>query len=311
VRYVEWASKSRNYGYHIDPKHAASMDPRPAAYVLGLELSNIRKRTDTLLTPYALYPTWTWGWQGTGDCVSWSGKHLGDVRRAVLRAAGLIQKIPWQIRQESLYGFGRVEIYGRPDRGGPGMYGGGLVKAYKRFGHLFCKQYAEADLRRYSGQRAKSWGRTGVPDALEKYAKEEAISDYVQVTDPLTAGLLIQSGIPVLHCGGRAPWGTQRNSDGVAIRFSAAAHSMANTGVRWTKAGDPKYFWIANTGHGNHVTGPVGPIKMPKSYSDCGSWVPASRVAKVLAQGDCYAIEVGENWKILDLEDFGYGGLFS
>lgn len=262
---------------------------------------------DTILWPYLFkfFPTWRHGSQGTGDCVSWGWKHMLDVQMCVQM---LLKRSPEEwvaaLRQETIYGFGRVEIFGRPDRGGPGMYGGGAFKAVKRYGTLHELKYPTYDLRRYSGSRAISWGRTGVPDALENKAAEHKVKDGVVVTSCRMAGALIQQGYAVTYCGG-SYWGRTRNSQGVATRFSSGAHCMTMTGVRYDGRSEPKYLWVANTGHGNHVSGPVGPFEMPSQYDQCGSWVPVNKIERVLNSGDSHSVSLYEGFKTRKLPDIG------
>ncbi len=81
------------------------------------------------------------------------------------------------------------------------------------------------------------------------------------------------------------------------------------TAVRWD--GDEPYaFWCANTGHGNHVSGPVGPFAVPDVYAQCGGWIPARLVDRLAAAGDCYAHSLVEGWPVLDLPDWGGGEIF-
>ena len=296
--------RGANYGYWVPPEGIAPLAVRVGAVSVPQIMAGDEAK-DTALWPYLFkaFPSWSHGLQGTGDCVSWSWGHLFDVLMGVQVAQGAAERIVAQVAQESVYGFGRVEIYGRPDYSGPGMYGGAALKAVTQFGTLHRLQYNGDDLRRYSGTRAIQWGRTGVPDRLESTAADHQAIEGLVVTDCVLAGALIQQGYPVTYCGSTV-WGRERNADGIATRFSSGAHAMTLTGVRYRNH-QPFAFWNANTGHGHHCNGPVGPLPMPAVYAECGSWLPADRVEPVLRRGDCHAVSLYEGFPSQDLPDWG------
>lgn len=268
------------------------------------------ERRDTVLWPYLFraFPQWTYGVQGTGDCVSWQNKHILDVLMAVLVH---VKKQPFEIRaevrQEAIYGFGRVEVFGKNYAGGAGMFGAAAAKAIRSLGTLHALNYAELgyDLRTYSGARAIEWGRTGVPDVLEPTASKHRAGEEILVTDAVMGGALIQQGYPLGYCG-FTYWGRRRDAAGVGTQFSSGWHGMTITGVRYDpQTKQPSHFWVANTGHGNHVSGPVGPYAMPDRYAACGSWVPVRLVQPVLAAGDCFAHSFYEGFPLTHLPDYG------
>lgn len=304
------ASESRNFGYANPPQSQSK--PRKTAAASLPAILEADEAKDMGLWPalFATWPEWRWGEQGTGDCVSWGTAHLGDVLLAVLFHAGKIRRPDALICQESIYGFGKQELAGEGYTG-VGMSGVAAIQAWRRFGTLYRLRYEAGgrsiDLTRYDGRRAIQWGETpaGVPDALEVYAGAHKARDEVAVTDLRSAGALIQAGYPFQYCG-YAYWGVQRTSEGIARRFSSGWHCMTATGVRYGGGREPIAFWIANTGHGDHVDGPAGPLAMPDVYAACGSWVPAKYIAPVLADGDCFATTFVEGWPVLDLKEFGF-----
>lgn len=295
----------RNFGLWYPPegvKHEFKCGPCAVPHLMEAD-----EKKDTGLWPFLFkaFPNWKWGIQGTGDCVSWEWKQKIDVLMAVLI---YLKNMPYEARaetaSESIYGFGRVEIFGRPDYGGAGMYGGGAAKAVTKYGTLHRMDYGGGnDLTEYSGRRAVSWGRTGVPDELEPTAAEHRAGDSINVTGAVMAGALIQNGYPVGYCG-RTTWGLSRDEDGIAARKTSGAHGMCITGVRY-KNGEPYAFWVANTGHGNHCSGPVGPIPMPEVYAQCGSWMPTRYCERVFQAGDCFAHSLYEGFPAQKLPDWG------
>lgn len=294
----------RNYGYVLNPK-AATLEHK-LARVAAAHVLEADKQKDTVLWPYLFqcFPPWMWGLQGIGDCVSWLTAHKVDTLMSVQVALKkLPQEIVFRTCSEAFYGFMRVELFGRPDRGGDGAYGGAAAKALVKFGSLHRQQYVDGkyDFRRYSGTRAKTFGRTGVPDELESIAAKFRAKDSVVVTDCEMAGALVQQGLPVDFCG-RTSWGTSRDEKGFAKTFKRGAHAMLITGVRY---GSRPGFWVANTGHGNHCKGPVGPYPMPDVYAQCGSWLDWDRCEPIFRAGDSFATTYVEGFPLTELPDWG------
>jgi len=298
-----------NFGLWYPPE---GVKPQPHMRIGEIAVPDIMARDekkDTALWPYLfqLVPGWMWGNQGTGDCVSWGWKHMLDILMIIeILLRGKPEMFKALIRQEAAYAFARVEINGRPDYGGPGTYSAAAFKGAKQFGTLHELDYSDRgglDLRKYSGQRARTWGRTGVPDHMEPIAKEHRVKEGVTVTSSEMAGALIQNGYPLTYCG-HTYWGRTRNSDGIATRHSSGAHCMTITGVRY-KNDRPWCFFVANTGHGNHCSGPKGPIDMPDVYAQQGAWVENRRIEPVLRRGDCHSVSVYEGFKARELPDIG------
>jgi hypothetical protein len=303
----------RNFGYaHDSPGRDR---PRKQAAAVVSQIVAADRHQDTALWPalFRVWPAWAHGLQGTGDCVSWGTAHLGDILLAILYLLAKVRRPDGLISSESIYGFGKSELFDNYGWHGAGMNGSDALAAWRRFGTLYRRLYEAGsqkyDLSQYSGARAVAWGEQprqthGVPDELEPFAAEHKCVDEVAVTDAATAGALIQAGYPCQYCGG-VYWGVERDSNGIARRFASGSHCMTITGVRYDGGSTPKYWWVANTGHGNHCSGPIGPTPMPPIYAECGSWVPNNRVEPILRQGDCFATSFVDGWPVLDLKDFG------
>lgn len=291
--YLQQESKKQypNYGYY---RTSSCNRPR----------NNIKKILPLLLKPdqkkdsilwsflFAVWPDWCYGLQGTGDCVSWGTAHMLDCTMAFLTYGGDINQAPGLQCSESIYGFGKSELFNSYRHNYPGMAGIDAINAIAKFGTLYRTIYDNYDLRAYSGLRAIAWGEHpmkthGVPDTLQPIAFQHLILSGLEVTDAETAGMLLQNGIAFQWCG-QTQWGLRRDLDGMACEYAHGAHCMTATGVRY-KNNAPYAFWIANTGHGAHCTGPVGPYPMPDRYAACGSWIPAGIIDSVLQSGDCHA----------------------
>jgi hypothetical protein len=297
---------TRNFGIWTEaPKRTAKPLLTAAPHILYE-----KERRNTVLWPalFNAWPNWHWGMQPTGDCTRWMEQHLLDVLLANLWAAGKTRKPDALVAGESIYGFAKCELANSYGYHGAGASGYDVAEACVKFGSLFRLDYRqsgkECDLREET-EYSVAWGDLGhgVPDWLEPFAAEHKAKDRVAVSSPTEMGLLIQSGYPCQYCG-YTSWGTVRGADGIATRFSSGWHAITATGVRWNENGEPLAFWIANTGHGDHCEGSIGPIAVPDVYAECGSWVPAAKIAPVLAAGDCYTTTFVEGWPILKLPDY-------
>jgi hypothetical protein len=298
----------RNYGVAWTPSRLlAKLSVRAAApQIMDLPIDR-----DVVLWPalFEEYSDWSFGRQGTGDCVSWGWKHCLDIRMSVLAALGGAKRPDALHCQESIYGFGKCELKNSYGFHGSGMSGVDAARATNRFGCLYRKTYPTIDLSEYSGDRAIAWGESprrthGVPDDLEPIAKEHCTLDYAVVQSLDSAAKLIVGGFPFIYCG-YTYWGTRRGDDGLATSFDSGWHCMTATGVRF-KDGKPWAFWIANTGHGNHCSGPLGPFNMPSTYADCGSWIPIEKIEPVILAGDCYSTSIVGGWEPLLIPDWGF-----
>lgn len=269
---------------------------------------------DVCLAPalFKVWPDWHWGMQGTGDCVSWGSGHMGDVNLAVASLAGKIRKPDALICQESIYGFGKSELAESYSYHGDGMAGVDAAEAWKKFGTLYRTVYPNHDLTEYDGDRAIAWGerpRTthGVPDELEPLAAQHKARDYVQVDSIQAGAALLQAGYAWQYCG-YTYWPQSRTSDGMGTNFTSGWHCMTCVGVIHDAAGNPAWWRIANTGHGDHVDGPAEPGDVNPIYQECGGWVPNRLVEPVIRAGDCYCVSFVEGWEVLDLDTLGFGG---
>lgn len=236
---------------------------------------------------------WTYGLQGTGDCVSWGAAHVIDVFSAVLSVRSKTPLLTSSVASESIYGFGKSELFRSYNRHYPGMSGVDAIQACEKFGFLTRYRYMHDDLSIYSGPRAQAWGERprathGVPDYLEPIAKQTLTGTWTQVTTIAEAEAAITTGMPILYCGS-VRWATQRDHQGFACKYRYGMHAMTLTGIRYWRD-YVSGFWIANTGHGAHCTGPIGPIPMPPAYAACGGWMHRDEVESVLQQGDSWAI---------------------
>jgi len=226
----------------------------------------------TLLYPFLLgvFPEWTFGLQGRGDCMAWSACHCVDVLMAVqIALLGQPEKAPALTSIEAQYGFMRVEALGkRQNPGGDGGSPSAAAQSVTEWGTLHRLNYTahSIDLRDYdeSGKRSGSFGRYGVPDELEPIAREHTCREVALVTDFETAVECLSRGIPISNAHTSNPIWTHRDKDGFGERSWGASHAMNYIGYR---LGSRPGLLKVNTGHGFHVDGPMDPADCPSAIA--------------------------------------------
>lgn len=248
--------------------------------------------------------------QASGDCVAWGTAHMGNVNLSVAALAGKISLPNALVSSESIYGFGKSELFNSYGSHRAGMNGIDAVDAWKKYGTLYRIRYPEYDLCSYSGAYAIAWGERprkthGVPDELEPYAAKHKAREYVQVDSAESMAALLEAGYSSQYCG-YTYWPYVRDNDGMGKRFESGWHCMTAVGVIYGDDGKPAWWRIANTGHGDHCDGPNEPGAVPGVYQECGGWVPNRLVEPVIRAGDCYCVTFVEGWPVLDMPDLGW-----
>ena len=302
-------SAQRNFGVAI---RARPIPRRDAREICSHLLAAARGKNTVLWSAlFKVWPDWHWGFQGTGDCVGWGTAHMGDLNLAIAYLAGKIRKPDALICQESIYGFGKSELFNSYGYHGAGMSGVDATEAWKKYGTLYRLKYPGHDLTEYSGSRSVAWGERprathGVLDELEPAAAEHKAIAEVGVTDAASGAALLEAGYAWQYCG-YTYWPTRRTRDGMGASFTSGWHCMTCVGVIYGEDGRPAYWRIANTGHGDHCDGPAEPGDVPQVYQECGGWVPTRLVEPVLRAGDCRCVSVVDGWQNLNLPDSGEG----
>jgi len=270
------------------------------------------EKKDVLLAPYLIrcFPNWLSVNQQVGSCMAFSCAHNIDVLACVqIYLQNSLEDVIDLVSIECMYGFMRVEVFGKPDFGGDGAYGGAAAKAVMQFGTLHRKKYDLGkgyDLTNYSGARAREYGKTGVPNELEPLAREHLVKTATMVTNFDDAAKFIMNGYPISNAHGSNPTFTgTRDKDGYG-RGQGYSHAMNYVGVRW---GSKPALLKTNTGWPDTVDGPLWPDQMNinKSLAACCWWEEASICDKVLAGEDSFAYSQYQGFKKQDLPDYGTG----
>jgi hypothetical protein len=280
------------FGYEPDPEGAESFVatlPHPTLASAGPGLQAASE--DVMLYPalLACSPTWRRGSQGNvGSCVGWGSSLAVDVLAAC--------DIHWRKEAEawrgrtieaSLYGFSRVEARGqRSNTGGDGSTGFHAAKAVRDFGALhYGVDYGGFVFQEKDKEaRDREWGRNGVPDKLEPFAKERRCSETTLATSFDEAAAAISNGYPVVVCSGQG-FSMSRDADGFCRAGGVWWHCMCLIGHR---AGNRPGLLCANSWGDSNTVGKHYPDNMPEAVRNCSFWIDADVCDRMLSGRDSF-----------------------
>ncbi len=300
-------------GYLPDPEGAeafvASL-PHPTLASAGPDLRAAGE--DVMLYPalLACQPSWRRGSQGqVGSCVGWGSSLAVDV----LAACDIVwRKEPesWNGRtiEASLYGLSRVEARGQKvNTGGDGSTGFHAAKSIRDFGCLhYGVDYGGVVIeQRGTEQRDRDWGRNGVPDTLEPFAKERRCQETTLAVDFDQAAAAISNGYPVVVCSGQG-FSMSRDADGFCKPGGVWWHCMCFIGVRHGKRPG---LLCANSWGDSNTVGKHFPETMPEAVRNCSFWVDADVATKMLSGRDSYVYAGYSGFKPTQLPDHWLRGI--
>jgi hypothetical protein len=227
------------------------------------------------LGSYPNYPA-----QQIGDCESFGHGHADDLSQCVEACLSGSDLQYEETCTEALYGAGREA--GGMLGGGDGCYGSAMVKAMATIGVV-----PRSAVGPYSGQRAKQWGRSGIPAEVRQLAANYKFGQAALVTtyDEMIAALA--NGNPVTissNCGFEGGGGFRRNAQGICEAGGTWGHCMLICG-RITSDGTDTAV-IAQSWGNQQPSGPVV-FDMPLYCFRARREVVERRI---LAQRDSYAI---------------------
>ena len=302
------------FGYLPDPAGAdafVSTLPHPTLASAAPGFAADEKREVMLYTALLqCLPGWRRGSQGNvGSCVGW-GAALGV---DFVAACDVVHRqepevVKARTIEASLYGFSRVEARGqRVNNGGDGSTGFHAAKSIRDFG---CLHYGvnyggtiipEADKQ----SRDREWGRNGVPDVLEPFAKLRRCSETTLAVNFEQAAAAIQNGYPVVVCSGQG-FSMARDEDGFCRPGGVWWHCMVFAGVRWGKR--PGLLCFNSWGDSNTV-GKHYPETMPTAVRNCSFWVDAATCTKMLSGRDSYVYAGYSGFEPTQIPDWTGGTL--
>jgi hypothetical protein len=244
--------------------------------------------------PILLYKAWrdvlgkdpAYPAQQIGDCVSFGHGHGNDLLQCIEISLGE-PSIFQETDTEFIYGMSRevAGILGRQD----GSYGAAAVKAMTTVGMVSRAMLGTDGT--YSGQRAKSWGLDGPPDAMKNEAAPFKLGSSANVTtwDELVAAL--RNGYPVTICSNQG-FTLARDQQGFCAARGRWGHCMFIAGVRFDRPGACiVQSWGPET--------PSGPTALDQpSFS---FWADQSVVSRILGEGDSWALSKSPSFQKRDL----------
>jgi hypothetical protein len=276
-----WQFDAETVAANLDPEQTQQFRDTPAGKsALGDEdvfLWQAVRRVNNRGPPW--YPNINQG--SVGSCVGAGNKHGCDVVQATAILAG--SRATWKpAAVEPIYAGSRVEVGGGRIRG-DGSVGAWAAKWLSdRGGMVPMEKVGRYDLTSYSAERAREWGRSGVPDDLEPAAREHPVKGAALVRTWPDVLRAIQQGYPVVVCSDQG-FTMARDAEGFARPSGTWAHCMVFIGARGGSR--PGAFCLNSWGDKVH-TGPVWPADAPVA----GFWVDSSIVQRMVAQGDSFAL---------------------
>jgi hypothetical protein len=213
--------------------------------------------------------------QQIGDCTSFGSGHAVDLLQCIdIVLSGGDKSQFRETSTEVIYGFGRevANMLGRGD----GCYGTAVAKGLTQMGALPREKVGA-----YSGQRAKQYGRSGVPADFKALAAEFKLGAATLVTTTDEAEAALANGYPFIICS-NVGFATPRNQDGVCEARGAWPHCMCVAGVR-TK-GSERQFLVLQSWGSSQPSGPTTDEQPPFSF-----WIHGKDLARVLRAQDSLA----------------------
>ena len=301
-------------GYVPDPAGAeafASGLPHPTLAEAAPDLVRSEPR-EAHLWPALLKcsPQWRRGSQGSvGSCVGW-GASLGVDLTAACDIVYRNQPEMWSGRtvEASLYGSSRVEARGQSsNRGGDGSTGFHAAKSIRECGALhYGVDYGGTVIPEKDKQaRDREWGRDGVPDSLEPFAKLRRCSEVTLATTFEEAAAAVSNGLPVVVCSG-VGFSMTRDDQGFCSPGPTWWHCMTFAGVRYGKR--PGLLCMNSWGDSN-TKGKHYPHDIPTAVANCSFWVDASVCTRMLSGKDSYVYAGYSGFQVTKIPDWTGGVL--
>lgn len=218
-----------------------------------------------------------------GCCVGCGWKHCADVCQAAQILTG--KRAEWKpVAVEVIYGNSRVAV-GGGRISGDGSVGAWAKKAAEVYGVAPMEVVGGVDLTTFSPARAREYGRSGVPAAVNDAAKSHPVKGSALVKSWGDVKRAIGQGYPVAVSSDQG-FSMERDATGRARPQGRWAHCMAVIGVRAARDGRAEAGFVLNSWGDRAHTGPVWPADAPVA----GFWVDADVIDRMVKQGDSFAL---------------------
>lgn len=238
--------------------------PHISTHAPHLLETNAERDACPILDLYAVDPNYKRGAQAIGDCVSW-GFSLGA---SIVLAGQVVRgEAEWPgawISENATYGL-RAEVDPRNFANyQDGWYGSGAAEAYTKYGAIPSLDWSKEtgnpdhDIRQYSGDRAKEWGKYGCGGQgdngkLDSIAKKYPIREVSMITTLESAEAVMDRGCPIPICSDMGFGQMQRNEEGIVRPSGSWAHCMLDGLKLWRKG---RRLWSIHQSWGNSCSGP-------------------------------------------------------
>jgi hypothetical protein len=214
--------------------------------------------------------------QQIGDCVSHGFGHGIDLLESVQIAIGHKPEAFKQTATEAVYGMARVDIGGGQLGNGDGAVGAWAAKAVTTIGTV-SREIVGA----YDGNRAKAWGREGVPEEIKAKAGDHKVLTATLVSTYQELEDAIANGYPVPVCSNQG-FTMTRDDQGFCRPKGVWGHCMLIVGIR---NDDRPGACILQSWGPDQPSGPLALDQPSNSF-----WVDREIVAQMLAMEDSWAI---------------------
>jgi hypothetical protein len=227
-------------------------------------------------------------YQEIGDCCGEAGT-LGAQVLSTTQIALHKKNEEWkgEFSVEFTYAASRVEVGGGRIRRGDGSTGAWTAQALQKIGLLLRGRYGQYDLTKYRPDLGREWGRSGVgvPDELEKIAKERIVKTVALVTSWEEACDCIANGFPVLLCSS-VGYDLQPDQDGFLLHRGVIwYHAMLLVGID-TVSRRQGGLIVNSWGPNWYYEGPVHRLGTPAGCF----WADAVNIELAIREGDSYAL---------------------
>lgn len=239
--------------------------------------------------------------QTDSDCTSHASRNARDTSRVV--------EILVKGEPEDFYKRGATEpTYGARGHGGPGMSPARAAQWEREVGFLVRKKYDAVDLTKYDSSIGARWGRSGVPEDVQKLCQNK-VHTVRQIRSVADAKDALANGYALAH-GQYAAWAPEVDKQNVHRRVSPGwSHALCTVGMDDTKKFWPftVFFTVNSWGKWNSP-----PREWP---SDMPPWVPGMIVTTeedwevCVRSEDCYAYGNVDGFPPQRLPDLGAIGL--
>lgn len=229
-----------------------------------------------------------------GSCVAFGSTTAAENALACAVAAG----VPFEFiefSEEVAYALTRVDIGRGELRGQDGAVGGWAARAWTELGGLPQGKFDGVDYTDYDPARCRKLGDNGVSVKVKAECAKFRVGDAALLRTWLDVKKALASGCGVFTCS-RIGFSASRDINGVCVEQGQWGHCMNIDGYHVTEDGY-EYAHFDNSWNGFYHRGPVG----WGEPNGAGFWAKSSTVARMLSEGDSYALSAVKGMPLLEL----------